>query len=98
IKFELQNYQNELSESQNKLKSERKLFYFILGGILFLTLITFWAVRNYFVKLKQRKIIAESKQKIAELELEKQKNDKILLEQQMAQKEAISLLEKEQFK
>src|SRR5690606_11560806 len=52
IKFELQNYQKELSESRNKLKSERKLFYFILGGILFLTLITFWAVRNYFVKLR----------------------------------------------
>ncbi len=98
IKFELQNYQNELSESQHKLKSERKLFYFILGGILFLTLITFWAVRNYFVKLRQRKIIAESNQKIAELEVEKQKNDKILLEQQMAQQEAVSLLEKEQFK
>src|SRR5690606_7799122 len=98
IKFEMQNYQKELSESQNKLKSERQLFYFILAGILFLILITFWAVRNYFVKLRQRKIIAESNQKIAELEVEKQKNDKILLEQQMAQQEAVSLLEKEQFK
>lgn len=98
IKFELQNYQNELSESQNKLKSERKLFYFILGGILFLILIIFWAVRNYFVKLRQRKIIAENNQKIAELEVEKQRNEKTLLEQQIAQQEAVSLLEKEQFK
>lgn len=98
IKFELQNYQQELSESRNKLQSERKLFYMILGGILLVTLITLWAVRNYFAKLKQRKIIAESNQKIAELELEKEKNDKILLEQQLKEKEALTLLEQEKFK
>lgn len=98
IKFELQNYQKELSESQNKLESERKFFYMILCGILFLILITLWAIWNYFTKLKQRKIIAESNQKIAELELEKQKNDKILLEQQFKEKEALTLLEQEKFK
>lgn len=98
IKFELQNYQKELSESQNKLKSERKLFYMILGGILFLILITLWAIWNYFSRLRQTKIIAESNQKIAELELEKQKNDKILLEQQLNEKEALTLLEQEKFK
>lgn len=98
IKFELQNYQKELSESQNKLKSERKLFYMILGGILFLILITLWAIWNYFSRLRQTKIIAESNQKIAELELEKQKNYKILLEQQLNEKEALTLLEQEKFK
>ncbi|WP_084015310.1 tetratricopeptide repeat protein [Moheibacter sediminis] len=98
IKFELQNYQKELSESQSKLKSERKLFYMILGGILFLILITLWAIWNYFSRLRQTKIIAESNQKIAELELEKQKNDKILLEQQLNEKEALTLLEQEKFK
>lgn len=98
IKFELQNYQKELSESHDKLKSERKLFYTILGGILFLILITLWAIRNYYVKLRQRKIIAESNQKIAELELEKEKNNKILLEQQLKEKEALTLLEQERFK
>lgn len=98
IKFELQNYQKELSDSQQKLKSERKLFYMILGGILFLILITLWAIWNYFTRLKQREIIAGNNQKIAELELEKQKNDKILLEQQLKEKEALTLLEQEKFK
>lgn len=98
IKFELQNYQKELTESQLKLKSERKLFYMILGGILFFILVTLWAIWNYFAKLKQRKIIAESNQKIAELELEKQRNAKILLEQQLKEKEALTLLEQEKFK
>lgn len=98
IKFELQNYQKELSDSQQKLRSERKLFYMILGGILFLILITLWAIWNYFTRLKQREIIAGNNQKIAELELEKQKNDKILLEQQLKEKEALTLLEQEKFK
>lgn len=98
IKFELQNYQKELSESQHTIQSERKLFYMILGGILFLVLITLWAIWNYFSRLKQNKIIAENNQKIAELELEKQKNDKILLEQQLNEKEALTLLEQEKFK
>lgn len=98
IKFELQNFQKELSDSQQKLQSERKLFYMILGGILFLILITLWAIWNYFAKLKQREIIAGNNQKIAELELENQRNDKILLEQQLKEKEALTLLEQEKFK
>lgn len=72
IKFEIQNYQKELSESQKRLKDERKIFYGIIAGIITLIIILFWALRNYFLKMKQRKIIAERNQKIAELELEKQ--------------------------
>lgn len=98
IKFELQNYQNELSQSQNRLKSERKMFYMIIGGIILLIIITLWAVRNYYVKLKQRKIIAENNQKIAELELEKEKSDKLILEQELKEKNATALLENERFK
>lgn len=98
IKFELQNYQKELSESQDKLISERRLFYFILGGILVFIVLIFWAIWNYSSRLKQKKIIAESNQKIAELELENQKNDKILLEQQLNEKEVLTLLEQEKFK
>ena len=98
IKFELQNYQKELSESQDKLISERRLFYIILGGILFIIILTLWALWNYFSRLKQKKIIAESNQKIAELELENQKNDKILLERQLDEKEVVTLLEHEKFK
>lgn len=91
IKFEIQNYQNELNESQNRLKSERKIFYFILAGIILLILILFWAVRNYSLKLKQRKIIAE-------LELEKQKTDTLLLEKELREQSTLSSLEQEKLK
>jgi len=98
IKFELQNYQKRLTESQRRLNAERQLFYTIIGGIITLIIITLWALRNYSAKLKQRKIIAENSQKIAELELEKEKSDKLILEQQLSEQSALALLEKERFK
>ena len=98
IKFELQNYQKKLTESQRRLNAERQLFYTIIGGIITLIIITLWALRNYSAKLKQRKIIAENSQKIAELELEKEKSDKLILEQQLSEQSALALLEKERFK
>lgn len=98
IKFELQNYQNELSQSQEKLKAERKTFYMIIGGIISLIIITLWAVRNYYVKLEQRKIIAENNQKITELELEKEKQDKLILKQELNEQSVAAQLEKERFK
>lgn len=98
IKFELQNYQKELSESRERLRAERQLFYTIIGGIIVLIMITLWALRNYSAKLKQRKIIAENSQKIAELELEKEKNSKLLLEQELSEQGALALLEHERFK
>lgn len=98
IKFELQNYQKELSLSQQRLKSERKVFYLILIAIVVAIMIGLWAVRNYFIKQKQKKIIAENHQKITELKLENEKNDKILLEQQLKEKETLNLLEQEKLK
>jgi len=98
IKFELQNSQKKLNESQRRLNAERKLFYTIIGGIIILILITLWAIWNYSAKLKQRKIIAENNQKITELELEKEKNNKLFLEQQLNEQSALALLEKERFK
>lgn len=98
IKFELQNYQKELSDSQKKLSAERKIFYSIIAAGVIFILIILWSLRNYSVKLKQRKIIAERTQKITELELEKEKSDKLILEQQLNEREALALLEQERFK
>ncbi len=98
IKFELKNYQKELTDSRMRLESERKVFYLVLSSIIIALLIGLWAVRNYLVKQKQKKIIAENNQKIIELELENEKNDKILLEQQLKEKETLNLLEQEKLK
>ena len=71
IKFELQNSQKNLAESQEKLTTERSFF---IKGILlaiFVFVIVFWALRNSIVKNKQQKIIEQSNAEIAKLELEK---------------------------
>src|SRR5690606_33387591 len=74
------------------------LFYTFLGGILLVVGISFWALKNYSERLKQKKIIAENSQNIAEMEMEKEKKYKTLIEQQFKEKEALTLLEQEKFK
>src|SRR5699024_10727348 len=60
--------------------------------------ISFWAIRNYYLRLKKDRIIAQNNHKIAELELNKEKNEKLLLEKQLNEQTALVLLEKERFK
>ncbi len=98
IKFELQNSQKDLAESQGKLSSQRS--FFIKGTLLavFIVLIIFWALRNSIVKNKQQKIIEQSNAEIAKLELEKEKKNKEILENQLKEKEVLVLLEQEKFK
>lgn len=98
IKFELQKSQNELSKSQENLQRERKTYYRIIGATILFVILLLWALRNYLVKMKQRKIIAERTQKITELELEKEKHNKILLEQKLKESQTLSLLEQEKLK
>ncbi|WP_166668217.1 tetratricopeptide repeat protein [Epilithonimonas xixisoli] len=98
IKFELQNSQKNLAESQEKLTTERSLF---IKGILlaiFVFIIVFWALRNSIVKNKQQKIIEQSNAEIAKLELEKEKKNKEILENQLKEKEVLALLEEEKYK
>ncbi|WP_312769540.1 tetratricopeptide repeat protein [Epilithonimonas sp.] len=98
IKFELQNSQKDLAESQGKLTTQRSFF---IKGILlaiFIVLIIFWALRNSIVKNKQQKIIEQSNAEIAKLELEKEKKNKEILENQLKEKEVLALLEQEKFK
>ena len=98
IKFELQNSQKNLAESQEKLTTERSFF---IKGILlaiFVFVIVFWALRNSIVKNKQQKIIEQSNAEIAKLELEKEKKNKEILENQLKEKEVLALLEEEKYK
>lgn len=98
IRFELQNSQIELSENKAKQKTERLIYIFTIVFIIVLSTILIWALRINFVKEKQRK-------KIAELELEREKkdkllleSDKLLLEKQLQEQETIALLEQERLK
>jgi hypothetical protein len=98
IKFELQNSQHELSLKETQLRSERRVFYAIIGIIFLLLVFFFWWIRSRAIKQKQGKKLEESRRKIIELELEKEKSGKLLLEKQLREKETFALLEQERLK
>lgn len=91
IKFEIQNYQYELKESQRKLESSRSLLLTILISGFCIIILIGLAFRNNHIKHKQ-------KEKIAELELEKERNENLLLEKQLKEQEALAELENEKLK
>ena len=74
VKIDLINSEKALAESQVKQKAERTLLFFILAFIFFSVLIAIWIFRMQSAKNKQLKYIAD-------LELEKQTNENLLLEQ-----------------
>lgn len=91
IKFEMQNYQFELKESQEKLRQERKILYVIISSSAIILLLAFWLFSNNTIKHKQE-------QKISELEITKQQTEKLLLEKQLKEQETLALLEEERLK
>ncbi|MFA5418630.1 MAG: tetratricopeptide repeat protein [Bacteroidales bacterium] len=98
VKFEIQNYQRELRENQQKLADQRNTYYSILAIAFLIIVLIAWALRNSFIKNKQRKIIHKRSDEILSLELEKEKTDNILLEKQLLEKETMALLEQERLK
>lgn len=98
VKFEVQDYKNRLAINEEKLASERTLFYSIGAVILAAVTILILIFRNRAIKHKQKKAIAERNQQIIALELEKEKNGNLLLEQQIKEKETQALLEQERLK
>jgi len=98
VKFEIQNYQRELQENKEKLKAQRKAFFGALSVALLIIILITWALRNNYIKSKQRKIIHARSEEIMALELEKNKTENILLEKQFLEKETNARLELEQLK
>ncbi|MFT3794763.1 tetratricopeptide repeat protein [Flavobacterium sp.] len=98
IKFEIQNYRNEIALNETKLANERKIFYSVLAVILVVVAFIVVTLRNRSLKHKQNKLIAERSEQILALELEKEKSDYLLLEKQVIEKETQALLEQERLK
>ncbi len=95
VKMDLLNSEKRLAESKSKQQTDRILFISIIVVISILLLVIIGVFRMQSVRNKQNKIITENKQTIIELELEKEKNQKTLLEQQLKEQEALALLEQE---
>ena len=91
VKFQIQNYKNELIESKKALAEEKQFLYKLIIGVVVVMGFLIWLYKNNALKHKQQK-------KIIELELNKEKNDHLILEQQRQQQEAMALLEKERLK
>jgi len=98
IQFELENSQKNLAESQEKLTSQRSIFIKSLLLAVFIIAIIIWALRTSILKNRQQKIIEQSNAEIATLELEKEKKNKEILENQLKEKEVLALLEEEKYK
>lgn len=98
IKVDIQNYKNELKNNQESLSRERILFLVALIVLLIISFLLYRLSKNRLYKEKQRKIIAEREQEILALELEKEKNEHLLLERQLHNVEMDALLEQERLK
>jgi tetratricopeptide (TPR) repeat protein len=98
VKFEVENYQRELKYQQEEIKNQEKQFLILLIGSIIILIVFIWALRNSYVKSKQKKKLHEKAQELISLELEKEKTTKLLLEKQLKEKEAISLFQQEKLK
>lgn len=98
VKFEIQDYKNQIAIKEAKIASERRVFYAIIAVIAVIVALLILAFRNRSVRDKQKKLIAERSQRLAELELEKEKTENLLLEKQISEKETNALLEQERLK
>jgi len=98
IKFEIQNYRNELALNETKMANERKIFYWVLAVLFVVVAFIIVTLRNRSIKHQQNKLIAQRSEQILTLELEKEKSDNLLLEKQIVEKETQALLEQERLK
>lgn len=98
VKFEMQDYKNQIALNKEKLNTERKTFYSIIAAIVALVIILVLILRNRSVKLMQKKLVAERNEKAIALELAQEKNENLLLEKQIQDKENKAKLEQERLK
>lgn len=89
IRFDLIHLENKLSVNEAKQKLERRLYISIIAFFIILIIVLIWVFRIQSMRNKQRK-------QITELELEQEKNQKLIMEQQFKEKETLALLEQEQ--
>jgi len=94
VKFEIQQFQQELLAKDKTLKAERKAYIIIIVCTLLATFLIIYAWRNSKIKSEQRKAIIQQNKELLILELEKEKSDHLLLEKKMKEQENLAKLEK----
>jgi tetratricopeptide (TPR) repeat protein len=87
VKFEIANYKKQISVKEEKITSERIIFFSVISIITALVVILVLVFR-------QKRILAERNQHITALDLEREKTNNLLLEQQVTN----AVLEQERLK
>ncbi|ACU64153.1 tetratricopeptide repeat protein [Chitinophaga pinensis] len=98
LKFELLNSQHTLSLNNAQLSNQRRLLYIALAFIAIIVTFFIWLMRIKAAENKQKAILAERSHQIMALEIENEKSQKLLLEEQLKEKETAALLEQERLK
>jgi tetratricopeptide (TPR) repeat protein len=91
VKFQIENYKREIAVKESKIKSDHTFFYSLFGVILIVALLLLVLFLYYNTKIRQKKLIAERDFQKAELQLQKEATDNLLLKE----KEKTALLVQE---
>ncbi|WP_289045241.1 tetratricopeptide repeat protein [uncultured Olleya sp.] len=86
VKFEVANYRKELQQNKLQQASERTRFYALLSVCALVILLISWALRNSFIKNRQRLVLHKKTKEIIELEQEKYKTEIEIRNQKLAAK------------
>jgi len=98
VKFEIQNYKNEIVKNEIKIRNNKIIF---LSTVFFLSITVIFIIiffRKQVIAHKQKKLIAEKNEQIISLKLEKERSEVKLLEDIMQDKQAVYKIEQEQLK
>ena len=91
VKFQIQNYKEKITEKEIRIQNERTFFYSTLLVLFLAVVIILLIIRNYFIKLKQRQLLANTQQQIMTIKLDKEMAENSLL----VEKERTANLERE---
>ena len=98
VKFEVQDYKNQIAINTATIAKDRKIFYAVLGCITAVLILIIFIFRYISVKHKQKKLIAENNQQLLALKLAATQGEALLQEKQFKEKQYEILLEQEQLK
>lgn len=98
LQFELAASQHELQMHNEKAANERLIFWIISGFLFLILLILGWVFQKKKQVDKQQIILTQNSLKIADLELEQEKQKTELLHNQLKEKELLNALELEKRK
>lgn len=98
VKFEVQDYKNQIAIKNATITKDRKIFYAVIICITSLLLLIMFVFRTIYMRHRQKKLIAENNQQVMALKLARQESEALLQEKVFQEKQHEILLEQELLK